>query len=202
MDGIIKRYAIFNHNTLISIAFKLKANSKLMFRSSLLTSLILCFSLVAFGQEDDPSQRLPSIDQLPKMGETKTFYEFDAVYDYELLDSTGKVLQKGKTQFVDVTGLPDGDYTFRFNNQTVVYHVGAISKTLPPSKKLPPFDMLPKDGETKTIFEFEREGVYTLYDANGKLLAEGAAEFVDMTNYPNGVYFFNFDGEHISFQKK
>lgn len=68
-------------------------------------------------------------------------------------------------------------------------------------KKLPPISMLPKEGEApKRIYQFPHETNYRLLNASGKELATGETEFLDMTDYKDGVYYMEYtklDGENI-----
>ena len=70
------------------------------------------------------------------------------------------------------------------------------------SQKLPPLHMLPKDGESKFIYEFDHEGIYQVYNAKGDLLLDSIGEFIDMTQLEKGMYFIKFEGETFSCNKQ
>lgn len=68
-------------------------------------------------------------------------------------------------------------------------------------QKLPPFHMLPKDGETKQIYELEALGIYQVFNDKGGLVLDSIGEFIDMTGFDKGVYFIKFEGETFRFEK-
>ncbi len=61
-----------------------------------------------------------------------------------------------------------------------------------PSKKLPPMKMLPKEGEVKKIYELYDEVDYTIFDRSGATYQTGKAEFIDFTDFPDGVYYIRY----------
>ncbi len=73
------------------------------------------------SQTNSNKHQLPPISELPEKGKSKTFYEFDKVYSYEMFGANGKRIKEGNTKFVDVTELPKGTYFFNYNNQYVRY---------------------------------------------------------------------------------
>ncbi|MFK7757666.1 MAG: hypothetical protein AB8B53_12120 [Flavobacteriales bacterium] len=69
------------------------------------------------------------------------------------------------------------------------------------SQKLPPFHMLPKDGEVKNIYELPYECIYQLFNSKGDLIQDSIAEFIDMTPLEKGTYFIKFEGKSIKYDK-
>lgn len=61
--------------------------------------------------------------------------------------------------------------------------------------------MLPKDGETKQIYELEALGIYQVFNDKGGLVLDSIGEFIDMTGFDKGVYFIKFEGETFRFEK-
>ena len=86
--------------------------------------LALSMSLVglnATAQEQKKDDQLPRLDQLPKVGEVKTFYELDDVYSYEMFNNKGGLLMADRGNFIDVTDLPKGVYFIKYNGKKVKY---------------------------------------------------------------------------------
>ncbi|MFT4680007.1 MAG: hypothetical protein ACI9RU_001726 [Litorivivens sp.] len=81
--------------------------------------LLSSFSLIILGQQDADPQQLPPFDQLPKIGETKTFVEFDGEYPYEVFDTSGVLLEQNIGQFIDVTKYKIGSYYVVCNGDRV-----------------------------------------------------------------------------------
>lgn len=82
-----------------------------------------------------------------------------------------------------------------------IISVSAFGQT-EPSKKLPPLKMLPKDGEVKSIYELPEKTDYKIFDAKGKMVSSGNAEFIDYTDYKKGIYFVNFGDRKETFEVK
>lgn len=61
-----------------------------------------------------------------------------------------------------------------------------------PNKKMPPLDMLPKDGEVKHIYQLPNKVIYKIYNIKGALVDSGNAQFIDYTNYEVGTYFVRY----------
>ena len=97
--------------------------TKTFFKTSFLAVFILASSTI-YSQDKPKEQKLPPINELPKKGENKTFYEFENVYEFELFDSKGKLIQKGNAQFVDTSKIPNGTYFFLYNGKKVLYKKG------------------------------------------------------------------------------
>ena len=62
-------------------------------------------------------------------------------------------------------------------------------------QKLPPLEMLPKEGEVKTIYELEEKADYEVFNQKGDLVTSGNGEFIDMTDFEVGVYFVKYNGK-------
>lgn len=70
------------------------------------------------------------------------------------------------------------------------------------SNNIPPLEMLPKDGETKFIYELSTKSKYKIFDSNGKLLSEGNHQFIDFSAYKEGAYFIHVGDRIELFEKK
>ncbi|MFT6998681.1 MAG: hypothetical protein ACJAQ4_002444 [Cryomorphaceae bacterium] len=79
--------------------------------------------------------------------------------------------------------------------------VGAFAQEEVP-KELPPIKDLPKTGEAKSNFEFDKVESYKLYDSEGTLIKKGKEKMVDMTELPKGTYFFSYDDTRAVYKKK
>ncbi|MCZ4410467.1 hypothetical protein O3Q51_16745 [Cryomorphaceae bacterium 1068] len=82
----------------------------------------------------------------------------------------------------------------------VAFSFGAIAQEETPSA-LPPVKDLPKEGEVKNYYEFDKETSYKLYDSEGTLIKEGTEKMVDVTELPKGTYFFSFDEKRVVYKK-
>lgn len=61
-------------------------------------------------------------------------------------------------------------------------------------QKMPPMEMLPKNGKSKVIYQLPKECAYQVFDSKGKLYDEGKGEWIDMGKYKKGVYFIKYEG--------
>ena len=89
--------------------------------TALLAMAFSFMSIATFAQDRPKEQKIPPINELPKKGEVKTFYEFDKPYEFKLFNAEGKFSKKGNKQFLDVTDLPKGTYFFQYNGKKVLY---------------------------------------------------------------------------------
>ena len=69
-------------------------------------------------------------------------------------------------------------------------------------KKMPPIEMLPKNGGSKKIYQLPNKCKYTVFDSKGKLYDKGEAEWIDMGKYKKGNYFIKYNGETVSCEIK
>ncbi len=84
---------------------------------------------------------------------------------------------------------------------TVISVAGYSQEKKELSKKLPPIKMLPKIGEKKEIYELPQKFEYKIFDTMGRLVAEGDAEFIDITNYKTGTYFIHYNKKTVKIEK-
>ena len=78
---------------------------------------------------------------------------------------------------------------------------GALAQEEVP-KELPPIKDLPKVGEVKNYFEFDKVESYKLYDSEGTLLKQGNEKMVDVTELSKGTYFFSYGDTKAVYEKK
>ena len=153
--------------------------------------LFCCLSLTSltpvFSQDYSIDRQLPPFDELPKTGEVKTFYEFELKTDYKLFNSRGELLKQGFAKFVDMTPYSPGKYIFKFDGQELVYEHHAAFNSVEGDKK-------------KRTYEFDKSCDYKLYDQNGRLLEKGHTKVVDLSSYPAGVYFFDYNGIKVPYK--
>lgn len=69
-------------------------------------------------------------------------------------------------------------------------------------QKLPPMEMLPKNGEVKTMYELPEKADYTVFNQSGGKVFSGNGEFIDFTDLKNGVYFIKYNGVTEKYEKK
>ena len=106
--------------------------------------------------------------------------------------SLGELLQHTKNQ---------NSMTILKSTLVIVLFASLTSTSLAQAAKkspLPPIKELPKVGEVKSFYELPEVVDYKVYDSTGKLYAKGNAQFVDVTNYPKGTYFFAYNGQKVA----
>ena len=59
-----------------------------------------------------------------------------------------------------------------------------------------------KSYKVREELEFSSETEYEIYDKNGKLIVKGVDRYVDMTSYPSGFYWINYDNQSEKIKKK
>ena len=69
-------------------------------------------------------------------------------------------------------------------------------------KKMPPMEMLPKKGKSKTIYQLPESCSYQVFNSKGKLYDEGEGEWIDMGKYKKDTYFIRYNDETISYEHK
>lgn len=81
---------------------------------------VLCIPLSSSAQTEF-EKRMPPIKDLPKVGESKEFYQLPEICDYQVFDSLGNSIEKGTGEFIDVTHFKKGNYFIRYLNRKVIY---------------------------------------------------------------------------------
>ena len=86
------------------------------------TLVLLAFTSTTFGQ-NEPSKKLPPLDQLKKgkPGKVMHFYELPDSTNYSVYDIKGKLVEEGRAEFINFTKKKPGDYFIRFNGSTHKY---------------------------------------------------------------------------------
>lgn len=86
----------------------------------LTTALILNVNINVSAQSEF-DKKIPPMKDLPKIGESKTFYQLPESYEYQVYDSLGKFIKEGIGEFIDVTDFVKGNYFIVYANQKVLY---------------------------------------------------------------------------------
>ncbi|MEM9050770.1 MAG: T9SS type A sorting domain-containing protein [Bacteroidota bacterium] len=87
-------------------------------------TFVLCFLLFAccaYSQQDEPTKTLPSIKELPREGEVKTFYEFESSKSYKVYNQKGELVKEGTSNKIDVTELDKGTYFIAYDDKRIAY---------------------------------------------------------------------------------
>ena len=67
---------------------------------------------------------------------------------------------------------------------------------------MPPMSMLPKNGETKEMYQLPNYCKYEVVDNKGNFVTKGEGEWIDVTKYEKGVYFIRFNNETVQYEVK
>ncbi|HEY8401007.1 MAG TPA: redoxin domain-containing protein [Cytophagaceae bacterium] len=126
----------------------------------------------------------------PQTATSKLFFTGKA--KYEIIDTKGTTLLKGKAEEVDITGIPAGEYTIVYENKKEKFHKLINSQSLP--------EFYPT--RVDDIITINRESDFEIYTTRGKLEKKGKGTIVDVTNLRSGVYYISIDGNVSSFYKK
>lgn len=130
------------------------------------------------------------VNMYPTLANTKIY--FTGKTKFQIEDSKGTVMLKDKGEEADITTLPQGEYTIKYENKTEKF-----TKMIP---KVPIPTYYPQNVE-KTV-TLSRETEYQVINQRGKLELEGKGTTVNMEKMPSGVYYLNLEGEiHKVFKK-
>ncbi len=110
---------------------------------------------------------------------------------YEILDSAGVEILKGKSDLIDVYALPEGKYKIMIDGRAEYF-----TKIKSSSNKI-----IPTVDPNKTI-TFPDHYVYSLYMNNGHLIKTAHEKQIDISFLPNAKYWLELGGELTSFEKR
>lgn len=116
---------------------------------------------------------------------------FTAKTKYEITDSNGKVVLKGKDQQADISTLSPGNYIIRYDEKRE-----ALVKTVSSGQPAVTFT---HSGDKVFL---SRESPYELYSIRGKLLKSGEGSQVDLSGLEKGSYYLSFEGDVHSVLKE
>ncbi|HSZ73140.1 MAG TPA: TlpA disulfide reductase family protein [Cytophagaceae bacterium] len=126
----------------------------------------------------------------PIMASEKIYFTAKAKYD--ILNDKGISVSKGKTEEVDITGLPQGIYTIKVDETLSKFQkIGMESPA-------PTFYPARVDNE----ITLSREVPYEVYTLTGKRLIQGRGMKVDCSVLRSGSYYLSIEGKIFSFFKK
>ncbi len=84
---------------------------------------LCCVMIISLNAQtqDLNNSKIPPMKDLPKVGEMKSFYQLPEICDYQVFDSLGNFIEKGRSEFIDVTEFEKGNYFIKFLNKTELY---------------------------------------------------------------------------------
>lgn len=111
---------------------------------------------------------------------------------YEIINEKGVSIFKGKSDQVDITGIPQGEYTIKVDD--------AASKFQKIGVESPEPTFYP--ARVDDAITISRIANYEVYTLTGKRLLQGKANQVDCTSLRNGSYYLSIEGRIFTFFKK
>ncbi|WMJ71672.1 redoxin domain-containing protein [Cytophagaceae bacterium ABcell3] len=154
---------------------------------------------IIIGKNLDERQLAKQLNQLfnkqvnfyPHTASSKLFFTDQA--KFKIMDQDGNLLLKGKDEEVDITELPDGEYTIVYDRKK---EASFKKQTLQePTASFYPTSV------TDSI-SFSRNATYEIYSLRGKLINQGVSEAINLQELPQGAYYLNIEGEVHKFFKK
>lgn len=94
-----------------------------------LALIIFVLSIGAFtnGFAQTMGEKSVPASELPAEGDTKTFYELDAEYDYKIYDFKGELITEGTAKSVETTELDPGIYYIKYDGKTFKFKKEGIA---------------------------------------------------------------------------
>jgi len=126
----------------------------------------------------------------PHSATTKIFFTGKA--KYEIHDSHGKLLLKGKDIEVDITNLEPGEYILKYEDKVEKFIKKNNTNTL--------VTYFPDRVEDKITMS--READYEIINHRGKVIKKGKATIIDLSDLATGSYHLSIEGNVHSFFKK
>ena len=109
---------------------------------------------------------------------------FNQKSKFEVSDTAGKVVAKGKDNMLDVNELVPGEYLLKYEEKMVFFH------KLPKSLENIKMDTIPSNGQ----LNLSKETSYEIFNQFGKLVSQGKGNFVPVQTLIPGNYFINING--------
>ena len=126
----------------------------------------------------------------PYVATTQLF--FTAKAKYEIEDSKGKVILKGKDVEVDISSLTPGEYTIRYEDKTDKFVKRNNTHSL--------VTFFPERVEDKITLS--READYEIFNSRGKSIRKGKGVIIELGKIESGSYHLSIEGNIHSFFKK
>ncbi|MBX9853498.1 MAG: redoxin domain-containing protein [Cytophagaceae bacterium] len=126
----------------------------------------------------------------PNTATTKIFFTGKA--KYEIIDSKGVSLLKGRDVEVDITGLDPGEYVIKYEDKT--------EKFTKRNNTQSPVTFYPERVDDKITMS--READFEIFNSKGKMVKKGKATVVEVAELQAGVYHLSIEGNMHSFLKK
>lgn len=126
----------------------------------------------------------------PSVATTKLF--FTAKAKYEIEDSKGKVILKGKDIEVDISSLAPGEYTLRYEGKTDKFVKRNNTHSL--------VTFFPERVEDKITLS--REAEYEIFNNRGKSIRKGKGLIIELGKIETGAYYLSIEGNVHPFFKK
>ncbi len=111
---------------------------------------------------------------------------------YQIDDSNGKVLLKGKDTEADLTDLSPGEYMIKYGDKKESFNK---IKPTPPTPTFYP-DRVEDKITTSQECDFE------IYNSRGKLVKRGKASIIEVSGLATGVYYLSLNGQVSKILKK
>ncbi len=111
---------------------------------------------------------------------------------YQIDDSNGKVLLKGKDTEADLTDLSPGEYMIKYGDKKESFNK---IKPAPPTPTFYP-DRVEDKITTSQECDFE------IYNSRGKLVKKGKASIIEVSGLATGVYYLSLNGQVSKILKK
>lgn len=126
----------------------------------------------------------------PHVATSKVFFTGKAKYEIE--DSKGKVILKGKDVEADISSLAPGEYTIKYEDKTDKFVKRNNSQT--------GVTFFPERVDDKITMS--REAEYAIYNARGKSVKKGNSTIIEASDLEAGAYYLSIEGNVHSFYKK
>jgi peroxiredoxin len=125
----------------------------------------------------------------PSNATSKIFFTGRAKFEIE--DSKGKIVLKGKETEADISSLAPGEYILRYENKTDKF----IKKNAASS-----VTFYPERVEDKITLS--RDAEYDIYNLRGRVVKKGTGTVIAVEDLQSGTYFLNIEGSIHNFFKK
>jgi peroxiredoxin len=130
------------------------------------------------------------INYYPHIAASKLY--FTGKTKFQIEDTKGTVLQKGKDLETDITGLPPGDYIINFDDKKESFKKIMIPHSLA--------TFYPERVDDK--IHISRKAEFEIFNERGKLVKKGEEEVIEVPEIPAGVYYLSIEGNVHKIYKK
>lgn len=126
----------------------------------------------------------------PQVATAKIF--FTAKAKFEIKDSKGNPILKGKDVQVDISALLPGEYILKYENKT--------GKFIKKANAGPSVTFYPERADDKITLS--KESDYEIYNLRGRIVKRGKSSIVEVAELETGAYYISIEGEVHNFFKK